>query len=503
MSPLKTLNEIKEIAAINSISRLQNDSAVLSVSFSPDGKYIVSTSNDNKIVLWNNKSIQQDILNSHQSYISQHINQAVEYTNLAVEYTNLSNSFSKSLEISSSNQIYETRINAESNKIITASERGFIKVWNISNNLRSEAPSLSKLWKVNYATDFSISDDGNFIVVGKRSGDIDIFEPDGKKEATISGDGTSISSVRFSPDSSMIATADTNGTVNLWNRDGTQISQLRQNLKDIEDIFISHDNQTIAIQELSGRIRLISSSDGQELITLGGSYRNQAKGFDFDALGRYAVLYKERVDLVDKNNQVLNTFKCENSSPSSIDIRNDGKAIALGCRDGTVQIHDTRSKLIVKKLDGHNAAITKLQFSLGGNFLISTSSDGITKLWELAPTILTTCIVILLTGSFSIIIIIVFRRTKCPETKKYYMAGVWKFFLPEEWRGDLESLRHELLVHKKRSEFYMQLITTITLIDMLWGGIRVKIEDFFDPNIMISASGKFFSDLDNSEDSVN
>ncbi len=49
--------------------------------------------------------------------------------------------------------------------------------------------------------------------------------------------------------------------------------------------------------------------------------------------------------------------------------------------------------------------------------------------------------------------------------------------LPEDWRADLEALRHHLVTRKKQPKFLVNLITIIHLLDMLKAHIQIKLEN--------------------------
>jgi WD40 repeat protein len=71
------------------------------------------------------------------------------------------------------------------------------------------------------------------------------------------------------------------------------------------------------------------------------------------------------------------------SSCDSIAISNELFKIATGSQDSNIKIWDTRSKNCVCTLKGHNKTITSLSFSSKGQMLVSTSDDGIVKVWSI------------------------------------------------------------------------------------------------------------------------
>ncbi|MCA9194387.1 MAG: protein kinase [Planctomycetales bacterium] len=61
----------------------------------------------------------------------------------------------------------------------------------------------------------------------------------------------------------------------------------------------------------------------------------------------------------------------------------DGRFIAAGCRDGSVIIFDTRKDYNSRKItDGHRNEVRYVQFDSKGSWLLSTSWDATTRIWD-------------------------------------------------------------------------------------------------------------------------
>ena len=64
----------------------------------------------------------------------------------------------------------------------------------------------------------------------------------------------------------------------------------------------------------------------------------------------------------------------------------NGRTLASGSSDETLQLWDAGAGRHIRTLTGHTISITSVAFSPNGNTLASGSADGTVLLWELAPT---------------------------------------------------------------------------------------------------------------------
>lgn len=87
--------------------------------------------------------------------------------------------------------------------------------------------------------------------------------------------------------------------------------------------------------------------------------------------------------------QTVQVFQLPSDGPSprvrrdSLAILPDGKRVARQLRDiGHIQIWDTETQELVTTLVGHTRPMTSLAFSVDGNIMVSSCSDGVVILWD-------------------------------------------------------------------------------------------------------------------------
>ena len=65
----------------------------------------------------------------------------------------------------------------------------------------------------------------------------------------------------------------------------------------------------------------------------------------------------------------------------------DGKTLASGCFDSTINLWDAHTGEYKKTLTGHTSSVNSIAFSPDGKTLVSGSGDGSVLIWEINPQI--------------------------------------------------------------------------------------------------------------------
>ena len=189
--------------------------------------------------------------------------------------------------------------------------------------------------------------------------------------------GPSIWSVAFSPaDPSLIASVDENGTIKLWDRNNT-----KEPVK-----ILSHPGKYVSI-DFSPRGELLASSDFGTLVlwdvALGkkiNSLKSYYGEFAFSPDGQQLAIVREGVKLWDIRNPKeitevatlpFNEAGRVNGGACAVDISPDGKLIATGYANGTINVWDLQTKQLVKTLKTSLSEMEFLKFSPDNKFLVS------------------------------------------------------------------------------------------------------------------------------------
>ncbi len=164
---------------------LQHQDTVWSVQFSPDGQFIVTGSDDETAKLWTREGKPIATLEGHQGEV-------------------------KNAQFSPDGQL-----------IVTGSGDETAKLWTREGELVATLES-HRGW----VASAQFSPDGQLIVTGSGGGTVKLWTREGELVSTLKGHRDRVGSVQFSPDGQLIVTASDDETAKLWNSQGKPIATL-------------------------------------------------------------------------------------------------------------------------------------------------------------------------------------------------------------------------------------------------------------------------------------
>lgn len=188
----------------------KHKSFVRCLKFTPDHQYLISGSEDKKIIIWDLKNYKGKILgnwrNGH--------NQAV-----------------LSLNISSDGQY-----------LISGSADKTTKIW----SLKSEMAPYTISGYSKEILDIAITHDGEFFVAGGIENILRIRKVDEGKIVRSLKINSGITSLAFSPNNHLLVTGGFDRIIRVWNwKQGDEIAQIRGHLDIINKLFFSHDGKQL------------------------------------------------------------------------------------------------------------------------------------------------------------------------------------------------------------------------------------------------------------------
>jgi sugar lactone lactonase YvrE len=234
---------------------------VLSVTFNPDGKQVISGSGDNTVKLWDVESgLELKSLSGHKGSVN-------------------SVSFSPDGKL-----------------ILSGSTDRTIRLWDATSG--QELKTLSgHRGSVNSV---SFSPDGKLIVSGSDDKTIRLWDAaGGRRIKTFQGRRSVVNSVSFSPDGRLIVSGSDDGTIRLWDAAwGTELGASSGHIKPVLSVSFSPDGKQILSSSRDGTIRLRSMSTGNEIaqfisftdgewicLTSKGYYNASVKGDQYVRVG--------------------------------------------------------------------------------------------------------------------------------------------------------------------------------------------------------------------------
>ena len=201
--------------------------AVMSVAFSPDGK-VLSGSADNTLKQWDaetGKEIKRlsmnELNNSNDIGLLYSIAFSPEHNRAVLSgsrgntlklWNNIPDSKKPAFFQGHTNEVYLVAISNDSNKILSASHDGTMKVWDVDSQKATHSFNENQVWSATFSPD-----DRQFLMGGE--GIVKLFDAsnDGKEIRSFSGHSGRVYSVAFSPNGNQVLSGGQDGTINIWN----------------------------------------------------------------------------------------------------------------------------------------------------------------------------------------------------------------------------------------------------------------------------------------------
>lgn len=234
--------------------------------------------------------------------------------------------------------------NSDGTHLITASDDGTARVWNISPAGAKEWLTLAGHTGYRTLDDVEFSPDGTRLATANFDRTARIWDAaTGQELLTLAGHTGGLFEVTFSPDGKRLATASTDHTVKIWDAaTGEELFTLTGHTDYVIDVAFSYDGTRLATASGDHTAKIWDAHTGQELFTLAA----------------------------------------HNIFLESVAYSPDGAYLATGSGDRTAKIWDARTGRELFTLASPDT-VYDVAFSPDGTYLATASVDGI-KIWQTA-----------------------------------------------------------------------------------------------------------------------
>ena len=285
-----------------------------------------------------------------------------------------------------------------------------VKIWDAASyqNLGQLAGHRSFVCRAQF------SPDGSLLATGDGEGTVRLWNIATQKESqSFTGHRGFVGAVRFSPDGKILATADQHGAIILWDCAArSALRTLSAHQSPIYDLAISPDGKWLASASLDHTAKLWDLETGEELATFRGHFgrvwtvdfspdgktlvtasmdgtvrfwraapKRESELFagDWAALGFSPARSDQLWDLTNR----IRILPAHAAKVNALALSPDGQTLASGSDDTTVRLWDmaTGKPADNPVLPGNAGAVTALAFSTDGKTLAAGSFDGPIKLW--------------------------------------------------------------------------------------------------------------------------
>ncbi len=359
--------------------------SVYSVSFSPDGKTIATTSSDNTTRLWNLQGQLIQAFIGHQgsvlsvSFSPDGKTIATASSDNTARLWNLQGQLIQEF-IGHEGSVISVSFSPDGKTIATASSDNTARLWNLQGQLIQEF--IGHQVPVNSV---SFSPDGKTIATASSDNTARLWNLQGQLIREFKGYKGSVISVSFSPDGKTIATASLDNTVRLWNLQGQLIQELKWHQGFVRSVSFSPDGKTIATASSDNTARLwnlqgqlIQEFIGHEGSVISVSFSPDGKTIATASLDNTARLWNLQ-------GQLIQELKWHQGFVRSVSFSPDGKTIATASSDNTARLWNLQGQLI-QEFIGHEGSVISVSFSPDGKTIATASLDNTARLWGLTGT---------------------------------------------------------------------------------------------------------------------
>ncbi len=328
---------------------------VTGVDWSPDGKRLLTASNDGTARIWDLKGNQLAVLEGHQGAVTRALwspdgkliaatgadatvqiwSAADNNPKLLFTLTGHTKKINNFTWYGDRSQGYETQ------KIVTASDDGTAKIWDATN---------------------------------------------GKLLFTLSGHTGAVNYAAFSPDGKRVATSSTDSTAKIWDATtGDLIWTLTGHKANVIRVTWEGDNTRVATASADNTVKIWDANTGKEVFTLVGHIRQVSRVAWSPDGARIATASADGTAKIwdAEDGTLLRTLFGHEAEVNALEWSPGGSRLITVSSDGTAKIWYTDSGGQLLTFNGHNGIIYSLKWSPDGNYFATASGDNTARIWQI------------------------------------------------------------------------------------------------------------------------
>ena len=286
--------------------------------------------------------------------------------------------------------IWSVAYSPDGKRIATGGYDKTIKVWDALTGqvIHSLEGHTSGVWNVSFSTD------GKHLVSGGGAdGIVKVWDAaTGRETLSFKGHAGGVWSVAISPDGKRIVSGGEDLTVKVWDATtGQEVRALQGHTKAVRSVAFSPDGKRIVSGGYDKTVKVWDATTGQEALTFKrhteavlsiafspDSQRIVSGGDEMGARVWDAATGQEIFSL----NGHRESVNCVAFSPAGKRLASGAKDSKFSNRPGEVKVWDTTTGQQVLSLKGHTGWVMSVAFSPDDKRIVSASGDGTVKVWD-------------------------------------------------------------------------------------------------------------------------
>lgn len=362
--------------------------------FSPDGRLVLVTSTDGKVVVWHWQvggppTVVSSGENAYRAAFSPNGNYVVTGHDDGTTrvWTWRSGRLTAVLPSAGHEPITAVAFTADGKLIVTGGASGVVRLW------RWQAPGgpMTLAGNTDWVNTIAFSPGGGLMVTSSDDGSARLFAiPGGRLLAVMhGGDPQGLNSAAFSPDGQLVVVAGVDKTARVFAVPGGQpVAVMRGHADELEDAVFSSDSKLVATSSADGNAAIWNAHTGEPAIVLrghGGAVFTVAFSpgggslltASADDTGRLWTL------------PTLHVLGAKDSPLNTAVFSPDGRSVAAAGEDGAIRVYNTASGRQAAVLAAGDMAVDSAVFSPDGRSIVTAGlaadgSEGIVRIWDAA-----------------------------------------------------------------------------------------------------------------------
>ncbi|KAF5340142.1 hypothetical protein D9758_016858 [Tetrapyrgos nigripes] len=379
---------------INLPMTISATSAVESVAYSLDGRYIVSGSGDNTVRIW-------DVQTGHQfgeSFIGhtecvwsvayspdgRHVVSGSDDYTLRTWDIQTGQQVGESLE-GHRDGVHSVAFSPDGRHVVSGSEDNTVRIWDVQTGQQFGEPMkghTKRVWSVAYSLD------GRHVVSGSADYTIRIWDIQTGQQVGKPLDGHTVA---FSPDGRHVVSGYYN-TIRIWDmQTRQQVGELLEGYTGwVSSVAFSPDGRHVVSGSNDYTIRIWDMQTCQQVGKPLEGHTDRVKSVAFSPDGRHVVSGSDDCTIRIWDIQTFQQFEEPQQLSNHTDaIRSvafspDGRHVVSGSDDCTIRIWDMQTwQQVGKPLKGHIDWVQSVAFSPDGRHVVSGSEDRTIRIWDM------------------------------------------------------------------------------------------------------------------------